>query len=216
MRSEFCNRIELDPARPIVCWSTARAGLIQEEVGWVQILWRRFQRMEGPRPQLLVRTNPMDEFDAFAGLGPRKDIAFLKPSWEWHPLSDWCCPLEEDARMWSSAIRHSALNVSVASTVTLEFAAFGLPVVNPVFEPTAKELFDSDFYGEARRNGWAQPASTLAELEERILGCLAEPGRIVRSAPRLDATAKALELVRRVGAGVETGSPAARWSSARA
>jgi hypothetical protein len=215
-RSEFCRWLGLDPARPIVCYSTARAGAIEQEPGWVQGLRRRFEQIEGSRPQLLVRTNPMDEFDAFAGLGPRNDIAFLKPNWEWIPSSDWCCPLEEDALLWASAIHHAALNVSVASTVTLEFAAFGRPVINPVFEAKAKELFNSDFYDEARRNGWAQPAATLAELEDLILYRLAEPGTVIQAAPRFDATAKALELVRRVGALVETRTHATYSSTVRA
>lgn len=215
-RSDFCRRLGLDPSRPIVCYSTARAGAIEEEPVWVQRLWRRFQEMDCLRPQLLLRTNPMDEFDSFAALSSCAGVALLKPSWEWNPASDWCCPLEKDALMWASAIAHSALNVSAASTVTLEFAAFGRPVINPVLGSKAKELFDSDFYGEARRNGWAQAASTLSELEDLILCRLAEPGKVIQSAPRFDATAKALELVKRVGAWGEARTSAARWSSVRA
>lgn len=214
-RSEFCRRLGLDPARPIVCYSTANAGVADEEHGWLQQLWRRFQSVAS-RPQLLVRTNPMDEFDAFAGLGQCADIALLKPRWEWNPSADWCCPLAEDSLLWASAIRHAALNVSLASTVTLEFAAFGRPVINPVFGAKGKELFAADFYGEARRNGWAEAASTLAELEERILKCLAEPPKPVQLAPRFDAMTRALELVMRVGALDETRRAATCLSSDRA
>jgi hypothetical protein len=158
----------------------------------------------------------MDDFDAFAGLGQCADSALLKPRWEWDQSSDWCCPLQEDTLMWASAIRHSVLNVSVASTVTLEFAAFGRPVINPVFAAKANELFDSSFYGEARQNGWAQPASTLSELEDLILQRLAEPTWPMQMAPRLDATTRALDLVRRVGALGETRTTATSFSSVRA
>lgn len=214
-RSDFCRRLGLDPARPIVCYSTARTGVVEEELGWVQRLWRRFQQIGFVRPQLLVRTNPMDEFDAFGGLGQYSDSALLKPRWEWNPSSDWCCPLQEDALMWASAIRHSAVNVSVASMVTLEFAAFGRPVINPVFAARAKELFDSSFYGEARQNGWAQPAASLSELEDLILQRLAEPARPIEMAPRLDAATRALDLVRRVGALGKTRAAATSLSSVR-
>lgn len=199
-RSAFCQRLGLDPSRPIVCYSTASGEVAGEELGWLQQLWQRFQTVACSRPQLLVRTNPMEEFDAFADLNQRPDIALLKPSWEWNPSGDWCCPLPEDSMLWASAIRHAALNVSLTSTVTLEFAAFGRPVINPVFGSKAKGLFAADFYGEARRNGWAEAALTLAELEACILQRLAGPPKPVQLAPRFDATAKALELVRRVGA----------------
>ncbi len=214
-RSDFCQRLGLDASRPIICYSTARAGVVKQELGWMQRLWRRFQEIACARPQLLVRTNPMDEFDAFAGLSQCADVALLKPIWEWDPSADWCCPHQEDGLIWASAIRHSALNVSLASTVTLEFAAFGRPVINPVFEAKAKELFDSSFYGEARGHGWAQPASTWAELEELILRGLAEPGKPIQSAPSFDAATKALELVRRVGAMGETRTATTSLSSVR-
>jgi hypothetical protein len=215
-RSDFCRRLGLDPARPIVCYSTARAGVIEAEPGWVHRLWRRFQQTNGVCPQLLVRTNPMDESAAFAALGSCADVALLRPRWEWDPSSDWCCPLEQDALLWASAITHSALNVSVASTVALEFAAYGRPVINPVFGAKARELCDSDFYREARRNGWAQPASTWAELEDLIFLHLAEPEKTVQRAPLFDATAKALDLVARLGAWDERWTPATRLSTAHA
>jgi hypothetical protein len=158
----------------------------------------------------------MDDFDAFAALGSCADAALLKPRWEWEPSSDWCCPLEEDALLWASAIGHAALNVSAASTVTLEFAAFGRPVINPVFVAKAKELYDSSFYGEARRHGWAQPAWTLSELEDLVLQGLAEPAKHIHKAPRLDAAERALDLVRRVGVLGGTLTAAASLSAARA
>ena len=215
-RSHFCGRLGLDPSRPIVCYSTARAGVIEEELGWVQRLRRRFQEVDFARPQLLVRTNPMDDFDSFASLGQCADVALLRPSWEWNPSSDWCCPRQEDASMWASAIRHAAVNVSAASTVTLEFAAFGRPVINPVFGKKARDLFASNFYDEARRNGWAQSASTFSELEDLLVQRLAEPPKPIRMAPRLDAAARALNLVRRVGASSETHMTASCSTSVRA
>lgn len=118
--------------------------------------------------------------------------------------------------MWASAIRHAALNVSAASTVTLEFAAYGRPVINPVFGGRAKELFDSSFYGEARRNGWGQSASTWAEIEDLIVRGLAKPAKAIQAAPHFGAAAKALELVKRLGASGAMRTPAVGLSSVRA
>ena len=89
------------------------------------------------------------------------------------------------------------------------------PVINPVLDTKARELFDSAFYAEARDNGWAEPASTFAELEALVFRRLTETPRPIQSAPRLDATTRALELVRRVGADGEPLKAATRLSSIR-
>ena len=57
-----------------------------------------------------------------------------KPMWEWDPANDWNCPLAEDSEMWVGTVLHAALNVSIPSTVTLEFAGPGKPVVNVCFD----------------------------------------------------------------------------------
>jgi hypothetical protein len=207
-RADFCARLGLDPARPIVCCSAAKAATARQEPSWMERLWRRFRSIEfSRRPQLLIRSNPMDQGE------PLESV--LRPNWEWSPADDWCCPLAEDAATWSAAIRHSALNVSLPSTVTMEFAAFGRPAINPVFEAEAKKQFFSGSYAEARRNEWALPATTFGELEDLVLALLAEPPAIIRSAPRVDAVARAADLMGRVEASTQR-LRTASWTSLRA
>ena len=158
-RGVFCRTVGLDPARPIVCMSLDRRGTNDEQLALQ--LRAAFDYLP-KRPQLLVRTNPMGR-----PLETPGGACVLKPVWEWSPEMDWCCPLREDNPLWRSAIEHSAANVSAPSTVTLEFAAFGRPVINICFGEGRDEAWNSPFYSRARQN-WATSAFSFAELVAAI------------------------------------------------
>lgn len=197
-RIQLCARLGLDTARPVVCFSAARAEVGSAESRWLTYLWRCFSSIEAARrPQLLIRTNPMDCPNRFAELEGLRDLVVSRPLWDWDAEGDWCCPLPEDASLWVSVIQLSALNISLPSTVTMEFAAFGRPVINVVLDRYGRELFDSSFYSEARKNGWARAAASLPELAQAVLQQLKTPSPSVQSAPCLDAARRAVALVQR-------------------
>ncbi len=158
-RDVFCSRVGLDPARPIVCLTVDRRGSADELLALR--LRKAFESL--PRkPQLVARANPMGR--PLERIGP---IPVLQPAWEWSAEMDWCCPLPEDGPLWRSAIEHSAANVSAPSTVTLEFAAFGKPVINACFTQERAEAWNSSFYARARQH-WATSAFSFDELVEAV------------------------------------------------
>jgi hypothetical protein len=185
-REEFCATAHLDPGRPIICYTAAAPAAVVNEEGIVDFLAAAIERGELPgRPQLLVRLNPMENGERFAGVVQRHaGLVIQKPAWEWDQADDWCCALPRDVNLWVATVEHAALNVSISSTVTLEFAARGRPVVNVCFdlpEPlpadrSSRRFWDAGFYAEVREEGLATPARSGAELVAACRSALAGNG----------------------------------------
>ena len=97
---------------------------------------------------------------AFLLIKDDPNLVIQKPEWEWMPEQDWCCPLPSDVPTWVFIVSNSLMNVSISSTVTLEFARLDRPVINVCFdlpvalEPTLsnKRFWDADFYSDVRRD----------------------------------------------------------------
>src|SRR6185295_15902006 len=69
------------------------------------------------RPQLMVRVYPKDQTGRFEALKARcPDV--LYPRIPWDPA--WLTPAPEDAYVLGNMLRHSAVGINVASTVSLE------------------------------------------------------------------------------------------------
>jgi len=190
-RDEFCRKFGLDAARPIICYTAAAPAAVRNEERIVEALLEAIENGTIPHsPQLLLRLNPMEDGARFRGLGQRyRTLRVQKPLWEWSERQDWCCALPEDTELWRATVYHSAVNVSIASTVTLEFAALGRPVINICFDlpedqpasSSNKRFWDAEFYREVREAGAAAPAFSFPELVARIAEAL--EGRLRQTRP---------------------------------
>jgi hypothetical protein len=177
-RLEFCNRAGLDPAFPILCYTAASPSAVQNEEAIVALVAGALSEGRLPRhTQLLLRQNPMEDGSRFSALIKEcKQVVAQKPKWEWDAVADWNCPLAEDLTMWTSTVFHSTLNISVPSTVTLEFLAMHRPVVNVCFdmpEPLSRErstcrFWQAPFYEEFRNLAEVKPAFSCGELLDQV------------------------------------------------
>jgi hypothetical protein len=193
-RAVLCAKLGLDAARPFICYTAAAPAAVRNEEYIVQALLRAIESIRLPgRPQVLLRLNPMEDGARFRALAERyRDLRVQKPVWEWDPHQDWCCALPQDSDLWLATVCHSALNVSIASTVTLEFGAVGRPVVNVCFDlpeaqPAAasnRRFWEADFYREIRESGVAVPAFSEAQLLAHVSDALRSgAGSAAPSAP---------------------------------
>src|SRR5262249_53130342 len=118
-REEFCLRTGADPSRPIVLYTTGMDNHMPEEPRLVEGVYETLRRMTqfGP-PQLMVRLYPKDRrperFDDLRRRCP--EILFPHIPW----IAKWQTPKPEDSYLLTNMLRHSALGVNIASTVSLE------------------------------------------------------------------------------------------------
>src|SRR4029077_3742029 len=167
----------IDPSRPYISYTAAAPAAVEHEELVVEALAKAICDGVLPRyPQILLRLNPMEDGSRFAGLAAKYPFVVIqKPMWEWDPANDWNCPLAEDSEMWVGTVLHAALNVSIPSTVTLEFAGPEKPVVNVCFdlpqplsaERSCRRFWDAPFYTEAKRSPLVEWGSSVEGLVSR-------------------------------------------------
>jgi hypothetical protein len=136
-------------------------------------------KLFGP-PQLLVRVYAKDRSGRFEPLKRRRpDILFPEVPWE----VNWLTPLPADLPLWSNTLRHSALGINVASTVSLELCMFDKPVINVGYNPPSvheRELsyaryYRFDHYAPVVASGAVKVAGSLAEMCGMLREALENP-----------------------------------------
>jgi hypothetical protein len=137
--------------------------------------------LPGP-PQLVVRVYPKDRTGRFEELRRRRtDIVFPEIPWE----RNWLTPLPEDAALWSNMLRHSAMGINVASTVSLELCMFDKPVFNVAYNPPSLDSVEIDYaryygfdhYAKVVDSGAVEVVSNPEELRRAVNLALAYPGK---------------------------------------
>jgi hypothetical protein len=182
-RKDFCSEIGANPVRPIVLYTTGMANHMPQEPELVEEIADLLELLdEENRPQLLVRVYPKDLTGRFEELKKRRrDILFPQINWS----KSWLTPLEEDSASLVNMLRHCALGINIASTVSLELCMFDKPVINIGYNPqnlSAKDIRFADYYEfEHYRPVVASGAVELArnprQLRELIAEYLKRPER---------------------------------------
>ena len=176
-RDAFCALYDLDPARPILCLSAAAPNAVHDEP---EIVADLISRLEGGA-QFLVRLNPMeDNPERWEVLARRPGVVLQTPDWDYVPAEKWSAPRLEDGAIWASTIVHSALNISVPSTVTRDFLLFGKPVVNICFDaglgsthPESNlRYWNAPFYKAYREHDLVRPSFSQEELVDNVQAAL--------------------------------------------
>ncbi len=190
-RAEFCAQAGLDPARPFICYTAASPQAVCGEQAIVAALLETVAHHPA-RPQVLLRLNPREDGERFRALRARfshcvsrcaPHCVVQRPRWEWDAANDWNAPLPEDLETWIATVHHAAFNVSIPSTVTLEFAAMGRLTLNVCFDAAPQppgasnaRYWDAPFYRQIRTSPLVAGAFSAAEFRA-LLDCrLSEPG----------------------------------------
>lgn len=180
-REEFCARVGADATRPIVLYTTGIAHHMSGEPQLVEGIANLLKEMTdfGP-PQLLVRVYPKDRTDRFEELKrKRSDILFPEVPWE----RAWFTPKFEDAFLLTNMLRHAAVGINVASTVSLELCMFDKPVINVGYNPAGMEMghfdyrryYDYDHYRPVVESGAIELAESEGEMGVLLRQALIEP-----------------------------------------
>ncbi len=182
-RDEFCRRIGVDPSRPYVLYTTGVAHHFPEEHRTVELVIRLLHQLPiESRPQLVVRTYIKDTSQEMKALGERgiPDVIFPPVLWE----EKWATPLYDDLIIYSNLLRHAALGINAASTVSLELMLLDKPVINLGFDPPGSTLphhlrwmrhIEFDHYRPVAESGGVMVARAPEDMAGLLLRGLREP-----------------------------------------
>ena len=188
-REEFFDRIGADPSRRLVCFSGGDSGTCPEDPEHLGILLRLVREGRVPgSPQIVLRPSPVDSGERYERIRREfPELLYAPPSWIRPTAGDWArvVPMPEDLPFLTNLIFHSDVNVNMASTMTLDFAAFDKPIVNLAFDVSDPPLFGRpirelyyryDHYLPVVRLGAARFARSPDELAAHLAAYLEDPG----------------------------------------
>lgn len=131
-RKEFCARMGLDPNRPIVLYCTGGTHICQNEHLVIQQVCEAVESLDfKPKPQLLVRLHPyfwdtnIDFYHTISSsvtFWPKREEAAER-------FNRTSAGLLDDYQVMLSSFYHQAVNVNIASTVTLDSAVYDRPTI---------------------------------------------------------------------------------------
>lgn len=180
-REKFCASVGANPQKPIVLYTTGMANHMPGEpeiIEQIADVLKEFD--EARRPQLLVRIYPKDLTGRFDELKRRRpDILFPPVAWE----AAWLTPKYEDSYALVNALRHAALGINVASTISLELCMFDKPVINIGYNPPSvgktilsyADYYEFDHYQPLVKSGAVQVAWYRDEMKNLIRQALSNP-----------------------------------------
>jgi hypothetical protein len=163
-REELCRRIGVDPSRPYILWTTGIHTHFPEEHKHILNVIEMLDKLDVPqKPQLVVRVYAKGASAEMKELAQRQFPDVFFPPVEWDAVR--LMPHPEDLYTYTNQVRHAALSINAASTVTLEFLLLDKPVINLDFDPPGSNLHPSQGYARHIRfdHFWpiAQSGATL-------------------------------------------------------
>ncbi|MCI0393981.1 MAG: hypothetical protein L0332_03320 [Chloroflexi bacterium] len=182
-REELCRRIGADPSRPFILYTTAVGPFFPEEYRTVELVIRLLKEIDLPeKPQLVVRIYPKAPDPKMLELAQQNipDVIFPPMLWD----LQWFTPSFEDQPIYTSLLRHCALGINAASTVSLELMMHDKPVINLGFDPPGSQLphalrfskhITFDHYRPVAESGGVMVAWSPKEMGDHLIHGLSQP-----------------------------------------
>jgi hypothetical protein len=177
-RRNFLQSVGLPVDLPYILYTTNTPSGMPDEAQIVERYWEELNRTPlAGKVSLLVRLHPKEDLETYAGLLNRPNVAVTlagKPHWD---NADRWLPTGEDMQLLLNSLLHAAVSVNVASTMSLESFALGLPTINVAFRSNEgikdhqlmwsfSMYHTSDHYRAIVDNGAVDLARSMEQLVE--------------------------------------------------
>jgi hypothetical protein len=185
-RAAFLNRLNLDPARPVVCFSGDDVHTSPYDPTYLEDLAESLASIPlSTRPQILFRRCPVDRSSRYdAVLARHPEIAVSDPPWKSFS-GDWSgvVPTPEDTALLVNVVRHCDVVVNLGSTMAMDFAVYDKPGIYVAYNPRGASprwnVHDCYRLPHIRSVHELQPvywARSPEELGELVLHAIRNPG----------------------------------------
>lgn len=184
-REEMARRWELDANRPIALYAAGPARLLPHEAPLVHRFCADLRRSGTRAPQLIVRLHPLEtDFERWRLVRDAFPEVRWSSPWETAPEDpSWAVPSEDDLLQFCMLVRHSAVVINAASTMTLDAALCDTPAVcvdyalSP-FEDFARHMhnfYDYDHYRPIIESKGVRVVREPEELVETVFRYIENP-----------------------------------------
>ncbi|MEZ4415106.1 MAG: CDP-glycerol glycerophosphotransferase family protein [Gemmatimonadota bacterium] len=183
-RERFFRELGLDPAKRLVLYTTQTAGTIPAEPELVE---RIHERLQGTFPdlQLLVRLHQLDRPERYAFLHGRPGLVFDaagRAALGTYRDRDFD---HSELRRLADSLVHADVVLNAASSISIDAAAVGTPVVAIAFDAdegvpydrSVRRYFDFTHQQNVVRSGGVAMADSLEAMVEAVAAYLDDPSR---------------------------------------
>jgi hypothetical protein len=178
--------------RRIICFSCGDVSTSPNDAVYIDVIASAIANGElGNNLMLMVRTSPAEDGSRFEALISKyPSILWNIPDWQLsnptHP-EPWSqrVPTIDDIHCLKSILQHASVSVNMCSTMSLDFALWDKPVINPVFGSVGNDLglfpdrkyLKYDHYAKVIETGAVTICATPDELVTAIRAALAKPAQ---------------------------------------
>ena len=190
-REHFCRTVGLDASRPFVLYTTSMSHHFPHERLIIVGIAKMLEKMEEfESPQLFVRLYAKEHHpEYFEDLAKESPVIKMSPvQWE----RNWQTPLPEDSFVYSNSLRHCAVGINAASTVSLELCMLDKPTINVGYNPPGVDVSPKDYrvyyswehYKTVAESGAIDVAWSESEMDRLIRLSLKNPDRLTSDRAR--------------------------------
>jgi hypothetical protein len=179
---EFRTRFGLRSEEKVVLYTAAAPASVPEEERFIELVLDAMAALPDISTRLVVRLNPMDDSTRLEEyLGSRHpDVIVLRPDWHYSRGRNLCFQKKEDVSAWNELLHYAAVCINIPSTVTVECALAGLPVINIGFDlpgprplpGSIRDFWNVDYYLNVRKTRAALLCENAAQLKNLLNDCL--------------------------------------------
>ncbi len=182
-RDEFWRGLGLDPEKPVVVYATGTSGTVSREPEVVARMEEGLRRHLGSDLQLVVRVHQLDSVERYGEVARRPGVVVDhagNPQVGAYHDRDFD---EAALRHLADTLHHADVVVNAASSISIDAAALGTPVVCVDFDAeegvsyhrSVSRFYDFTHQQPIVRSGGVVRARTPEELVDAVRAYLADP-----------------------------------------
>lgn len=182
-RDELFADLGFDPAKPLLVYATQTEGTVPDEPRLAVEIAHAVRRRFGSSLQFLVRVHQLDRVERYDGLRQLPGVSVdAAGTGRLGDYSDRVFDRAANERL-ADTLYHSAVAVSTASSISIDAAAVGTPVVGVRFdvggdrpyERSVRRYFDFTHQANLVRSGGLRLASDMSELMDAVASYVNDP-----------------------------------------
>lgn len=177
-RSYYSQKYGISEKAEWLLYTMMPPGLVNNEIDTAFLVAEEILKSYSYQEKVIIlRRNPNHYKADFINRKVPANLVIADHYCTYDKIKDMIVQSPEGEQEWIDLLHHCVLNISVPSTVTLEFLTLNKPVINIVFGPNGmpderlRQHFEAGFYKPMFRNRLIKKALTIIELVPTLKLC---------------------------------------------
>lgn len=169
----YAQKYKIDKDAIWILYTMMPPGLVNDEIETIKLIAIELLKNYPPKNLcILIRKNPNHEQNDFSDILLPINSIFVEHYCTFDKENDMIVQSYEGEQEWLDLIYYTDMNLSVPSTVTLEFLTMGKPLINIGFGPNGKkderlsQFFESGFYKPMFNNDLVNKIENISEFNK--------------------------------------------------